>query len=217
MPDNPSILALAFLAASTFAQQPQPAITRHHIPSTPALDIAVKADPVDYSFATAGAEITLHVEFLPAFAGTPLSLYSGGKALPVFASAFAADSRLERFVGAAAIVSYSVRNKKGKPMPGAVREKVDLLGQSDDIPPRETFHKTVKLVRGVASDVQLFGYDETSVPAENRLSVREASRTSWRKFRQQLFLNESSEPFAVVEWTHTIQGIRLDVAHEGDQ
>lgn len=168
------------------------------------------SNPASYTFAADDAIITFQIDFLPPFTGSRLSLYSGKKALTLFPE-LPATTGLDRFVGAAAIVTYSVRNKKGKPLQGAIREKVESLGQSEDVPPRATFHKTVKLVQGVASDLQLFGYDETAIPVAERPAVREASKGTWRKFRQLLFLDGAQTPFALIEWTHRIYGIQMQV------
>jgi hypothetical protein len=51
---------------------------------------------------------------------------------------------------------------------------------------------------------------ESSVAERERTVMREAARTSlWRIYRQQLYLNQDSLPFATVEWNHTLDGITL--------
>jgi hypothetical protein len=168
----------------------------------------------DFAFSTPNASVQLSVDFLPAFTGSanrrPV-LYSGSKEVQL------PGPTAELFVGAGALVRYTVeysaaaggRKGRGKSGRGTVRERVVLLEQSEGLPAREDFHKSVPLVKGIASDLQLFGYDEgTVVPAE-RTVARQQAKGLFRRFRQELFLDQETEPFAVLEWTHTITEIRV--------
>ena len=84
-----------------------------------------------------------------------------------------------------------------------------LLGQSEGLGERPVFNKEVKLVNGGASDLQLFGYDEGTVDPSERAAAREQAKGMWRQFRQELFLDSETKPFAVIEWRHTISQILL--------
>lgn len=159
-------------------------------------------------------EVRLEVSFPKPYNGTRLAFYSGDRE-----RCFSAETGLkgcsERFVGAAALVQYTVKNnaaKKNKRASREIRESVSVIGQSSDLPPRPVFEKTVPLVDGRASDVQLFGYEEDAgaVTEAERLKDREDAAKVWRRYRQELYLGSDPLPFAVLEWHHTIQAIRLD-------
>src|ERR1035437_7973429 len=68
---------------------------------------------------------------------------------------------------------------------------------------------TVKLVNGVGSDLQVFGYDEGPLPPDKRAAERAVARAAWRRYRQELYLDQDRQPFAVVCWHHTTTGIRI--------
>lgn len=167
-----------------------------------------------YSFASNDLIVDMSVKHQRRYTGSPLTLYDSNNRLvpacgvPDARGGFCPES----FVGAAAFVEFSVRGPDGKPArKTAVREVVTLVAQSDGLPDRKQFVQTVPLVNGVASDVQIFGYDEKAIPKKDRLLQRDRSKESWRRFRQELFLDGDSEPFAVLEWTHRTTDIRMSV------
>jgi hypothetical protein len=65
------------------------------------------------------------------------------------------------------------------------------------------------LTHGQGSDLQLFGYDESPLPLPERAAEREKAKAAWRRFRQELYIDEDRQPFAVLEWLHSIVGIRI--------
>jgi len=67
----------------------------------------------------------------------------------------------------------------------------------------------IKLINGVGSDLQAFGYDERPAPVSERPAQRAAAKTAWRRYRQELYLDKDQQPFAVIEWVHTTTGIRI--------
>lgn len=136
----------------------------------------------------------LTIDFPPAWQGTPLDLYNDGRPLSLPAGT-AFGSRPEHFVGAIALVRYEITDATGRPRKhGALRERVVLLEQSPGLPDRTTFEHTVKFVRGVASDCQVFGYDESDLPVADRPAQRAQSRGFYRRFRQELYLDDASRP-----------------------
>jgi hypothetical protein len=44
----------------------------------------------------------------------------------------------------------------------------------------------VKLVNGLGSDLQVFGYDESPLPPAKRASERVLAKAAWRRYRQEL-------------------------------
>jgi hypothetical protein len=96
------------------------------------------------------------------------------------------------------------------PAATAFREVVKVLSQSEGLDERPPFIREQKLIQGVGSDIQAFGYDESAVAESERAALRAESRARmWRIYRQELFLNGDSEPFGVVDWKHTLN--RIDV------
>ena len=53
------------------------------------------------------------------------------------------------------------------------------------------------------------GYDETPVPPETRSAERETAKRAWRRYRQELYIDQDPRPLAVIQWLHTISGIRI--------
>src|SRR5262249_46541328 len=118
---------------------------------------------------------------------------------------------IERFVGAVAAVTYRIQpRRRGLPAAVRLREVVTGVSQSDDLNERPLYTREQPLIRGLATDIQAFGYDESGVSEPARAAVRaESLQRMWRVYRQELFLNSDSEPFAVVEWKHTLDQIEV--------
>jgi hypothetical protein len=67
-----------------------------------------------------------------------------------------------------------------------------------------------KLVKGIGSDLQVFGYDEGPLKKVERVPTRkQAQSTSWRLCKQELYVDEETKPFAILEWKHTLNGISI--------
>lgn len=169
------------------------------------------AEPEAYDFTAGKATITLQVRFLEPYVGQPLTLYEGDELRRDVCASLPGAVCPQRFVGAVAIGTFTVRAANGRPLSrSAIREYVTVVAQSADLPARPPFSKTQPLTRGVASDVQVFGYDETPIPEEHRAALREQSREqSWVIYRQQLYLDADAEAFAVIDWRHTIDGLEI--------
>jgi hypothetical protein len=121
------------------------------------------------------------------------------------------SSCIDRFVGALAAVTFRFQSRrKNVPAPARFREVVKLLSQSKGLEGRPVYIREQPLIKGVGSDIQAFGYDESAVAEPDRPALRtESVATTWRSFRQELFLNRDSEPFGVLEWKHTLKRIEL--------
>jgi hypothetical protein len=66
------------------------------------------------------------------------------------------------------------------------------------------------LVDGIGSDLQVFGYDEGPLKQADRVrSRRQRKATWWRLYRQELYVDQETEPFAIVEWKHTLNRISV--------
>ena len=163
----------------------------------------------EYTFGTEDGSITMKVSFLEPYAGSPLVLYSGSGKL-CFSEALGRDDCSERFVGAIALVHFYARNLNGQMIrSGKIRERVVLTAKGAGVPDRPVYTKAVDFVNGMATDIQLYGYDESAVPASDRSRVRAQSMALWVQFRQELYWNSEEKPFVIINWRHSIEEIRL--------
>jgi hypothetical protein len=177
--------------------------------------VAVRAETrpdASYGFSTAKYTIRMQVHFPAPYEGRRLTVYSSRHpakevCLP---AEVGATGCVENFVGAFAAVTFTVtRAADGKPAAASIREVVTVTDQSPMLPYRPPFTMSVKLVRGVGSDSQVFGYDESPLPLEKRAAERELTKAAWRRYRQELYMDKDQQPFAVIEWLHTITSIRI--------
>jgi hypothetical protein len=167
-----------------------------------------------YGFATRDYSIEMKIASLDPYVGQRLAFSSGvdpGKELCFSTGDGRPGACIERFVGAAAIVKYSVKLSNGRtPTLASIRERVTVSGQSPGLPPRPPFSMTQKLVEGIGSDLQVFGYDEGSLKKTDRIPTRKQAQTMWwRLCRQELYMDEETKPFAILEWKHTLNRISI--------
>jgi hypothetical protein len=165
-----------------------------------------------YGFVAGPYTIQMTVVFPEPYAGRPLVFFSSVN--PQKPLCYSGDGTLgrclDRFVGAVALVRYSVKRPDGRPLRAAIREQVTVLSQSNGLPDRAPFTKTIELVHGIGSDLQVFGYDESEVKKSERIRTRpQASQTVWRLYRQELYIGTEENPFAVIEWRHTLDHIKI--------
>ena len=172
-----------------------------------------------HTFTTSDHEIKMAVEFSAKYSGKRLVLHdSAGKEICVAADGISGQC-IDRFVGAIALVKYSVRLRAGgTPRSAVIREYVTTIAQSPGLAERPPFAKAQPVVDGSVSDLQVFGYDESSLSqAERSQAGGESRRTVFRSYRQELYLNDESKPFAVIEWKHSydrIAIVRIDAPFE---
>ena len=173
-----------------------------------ALLLATMLLDTEVKFSTPDHEVTMAVQFPAAYQGKPLAFYSAEE--PTKRRCYT-QLCIDRFVGAAAVVNFTVTKVHRKaPKPSRIRELVTIIEQSPDMPPAPPFDLTQNVVDGKLGDLQVMGYDEDGIPEAERARMREESKTRmWRRVRQELFLNGAATPFAVIEWKHMINGIEL--------
>jgi hypothetical protein len=169
---------------------------------------------VTYGFATRDYTIRLRVAIFEPYRGRRLSFLTSidtGKEFSYSGGRGTAGKCIERFVGAVAIVTYSVQLANGgTPRSAAIREYVTVSAQSPGLPERAPFSMTQKLIGGIGSDIQAFGYEEASLKQADRIRIRGQARAAWwRVYRQELFVDDGTEPFAIVEWKHTLNRIGI--------
>lgn len=165
-----------------------------------------------YDFETADFRIEMAVQFLPPYQGQRLVFYSS--ALPNKELCYSGNGQpgacLERFVGSVALVTYRLKPTGRDVRPAAsFREVVTVVAQAPGLPGRDKYQREQALVDGVGSDVQAFGYDESKVEERALPAVRTQWRSAWRTYRQEVFVNDDHQPFAVIEWKHTLSRIEV--------
>ena len=152
------------------------------------------------------AEIT----FPPPYRGSPLAFHFQEQWPASLTLEGLAGHASRRFVGAVAIVRYKFVLPDGSPASEfRLRERVTVVGQFGELPPREVYERTVDSVDGFVTDVQVFGYDETGSPAKARAHQGKVMALAWRVFRQELFANSDDSAFAILEWRHSLTSIQL--------
>jgi hypothetical protein len=168
---------------------------------------------VTYGFATKEYVIRMKVSFLDPYVGVPLVFYDtvnpGRQMCPPIDGAVPGRC-VDRFMGAVAIVRYSVKLANGvAPALATIREYVAVTAQSPGLAERAPFSMAQTLVEGVGSDIQAFGYDEAPLKQADRARTRRQSKTTWRLYRQELCVDQEKKPFAIVEWKHTLDRINI--------
>jgi hypothetical protein len=166
-----------------------------------------------YRLDTTDYRIEMTVQRFPSYVGGRLVFYNStnpGKE-QCYSGNGNSSSCMEHFVGALAVVTYRFQpRRKHLPSAATFREVVKVLSQSAGLDERPSYIREQPLVKGVGSDIQAFGYDESAVAEPERAAVRAESRARmWRIYQQELFLNGDSEPFGVVEWKHTLSRIEV--------
>jgi len=169
---------------------------------------------IKYGFATRDYSIEMKITFLDPYVGQRLAFASSvdaGKELCFSTGDGRTGPCIERFVGAVAIVRYSVKLANGKrPSLASIGERVTVSAQSSGLPQRAPFSMTQKLVDGIGSDLQAFGYDEGPLRKSERIRTRKQAQSLWwRLCRQELYVGEETRPFAIVEWKHTLNRISI--------
>ena len=165
-----------------------------------------------YGLSTTKYTIQMRVSFPPPYEGNRLVVYRNGNPGEEICPSIEAGPSgcVANFVGAVAAVAFTVtRVADGRPAGASIREVVMLVDQSPGLPDRLPYVMSVKLVNGRGSDLQAFGYDESPLPLPKRPAEREKARTAWRRYRQELYVDKDRQPFAVVEWLHTMTRIHI--------
>jgi hypothetical protein len=146
-----------------------------------------------YRLDTADYRIEMNVRFFPPYLGGRLSFYNSASPGRELCYSGNGDSSacVERFVGAVAAITYRVQPRRKSLLAAAsFRDVVKVLSQSDGLDERPPYIREQPLARGVGSDIQTFGYDESAVAQPARVALRAESRARmWRVYRQELFLD----------------------------
>ncbi len=114
------------------------------------------------------------------------------------------------FKGAIAVARYKISSRVKPESSPELREHVRSIDQSDNLPVRPPFERVIELQHGFASDIQVFGYQDSAGQASSP-----DSDNVWCLLRQDLYLTNKNVPFLVIHWKHTLNSIRiLDIIPE---
>ena len=167
-----------------------------------------------YRFATDRCEIQVSVEFHDRYSSRGLWFNNYPLDRPFCLSLKGEKDHdcAGSFVGSLAIARYEVRSHSKHRQVSTLREYVRDIDRDERLEPRPPFYRKVELHRGVASDLQAFGYkDSGSLPP-----TLPDSASPWYYFRQDLYLEADRAPFLIIHWKHALSEIRmLDIIPAG--
>jgi hypothetical protein len=174
--------------------------------------LAARQASPEFRFATAGCEIEMSVEYHDRYSsrGFWFQDRQSGSQFCLSLRGEMGRNCAGRFVGSVAIAQYRIRPRNESRPIAAIREHVRTIDQDARLGFRAPVDRTLNLRRGTVSDIQAFGYEETSPPSPLD------ARSPWYYFRQDLYLDWETEPFLIVHWKHALQAIRLLDVIPGD-
>lgn len=160
-----------------------------------------------YSFATGEHDIRMNVEFYDRYASHGFWFQERFTNREYCLSAEAEENRdcLAGFDGSLAVARYKVQPKDVHGQIPQLREHVRTIDEDAHLQPRPPFYRAIHLQHGVGSDIQAFGY-EASAPQPK---TKHESYGPWRLLRQDLYLEDKTEPFLVIHWKHSLNAIRI--------
>ncbi|MBI3279896.1 MAG: hypothetical protein HYZ57_08660 [Acidobacteria bacterium] len=175
---------------------------------------AVAKEEEAYRFRIADAEIEMTIEFHDGYAshGFWLGEQMSNRRYCLSAGGEEGRNCLAAFRGSLAIARYRVRPRSRRPAHLALREYVRTIDHDARLPDRPPFERTIVLKKGVASDLQAFGYEPPS--EDEPLSDRHGP---WYLYRQDLYLEPQRAPFLILYWKHASASIRVLDLIPGDQ
>ena len=155
--------------------------------------------------------MTLNISFPPSFRGDRLAFNPGKQngVEPCFASSAGQTAEVSRRISSALLPLRNIQCDSGTVIRRrhfSLRERITKIDQHPDFPGRGNEERTAHAVKGIITDVQLFGYDEASLP---NAQEREAAKKVWGVYRQEIYANDDERPFAIIQWRHSLRSITL--------
>lgn len=170
-----------------------------------------------YHFATNECDVQMSVEFYDRYSsrGFWFAERQANRHFCVSANGQEGGACLANFSGSLAIARYHIRPRSKPHNVLALREHVRTIDQDTRVSIRPPFERTIELDRGVASDIQAFGYEtDGSSPVRGAVAP---PNDPWSLLRQDLYFEGQMMPFLVLHWKHTLNAIRLLDVISGDQ
>jgi hypothetical protein len=167
-----------------------------------------------HRFRTSDIEVEMTIEFHDAHnsKGFWFAEENSDRRFCMSAKGEAGRNCLANFRGSLAIARYAVRSGGRYGTAPILREYVKTIDHDARLDLRPPFERTIKLEKGVGSDLQAFGYD----PPPGEEPMPEA-HGPWYLFRQDLFFEPQTAPFLVVYWKHALSSIRVLDLIPGDK
>lgn len=168
-----------------------------------------------YRFATPKWDVQMIVEFYNRYSSSGFWFDDrrSGRRFCFSSSGEQSNNCLTKFSGSIAVAQYRVRPRSAGPGSIALREHVRTVDWDDRLSARPPFDDRLALRKGIASDIQAFGYESDDSPL---VSVS-AAHEPWCLLRQDLYFDEERAPFLVLHWKHALSAIRLIDVIPGDQ
>jgi hypothetical protein len=165
-----------------------------------------------YGFATTGCDVQMTVAFYDRYSsdGFWFKDHAAGRPFCLSAAGEQNHNCPARFTGSLAVARY-----RFQPRIAALREHVRTIDQDTRLNHRPPFDRVIEPRRGIATDIQAFGY-ETPPPPASASAHEPESGGPWYYFRQELFLPGQTTPFLVVHWRHAFGAIRMLDVIPGD-
>jgi hypothetical protein len=159
-----------------------------------------------YRFRAAGCDVRMSVEFYDRYASSgfwfderrtdrSFCLSASGETGRAGVAGLPAVACVKNFHGSLAIARYHIRPH------AKLREQVRTIDRDGRLSERPPFERTLRVVDGVVSDIQAFGYEDNG-PADQ-------GPEPWCFLRQDLYFDERQSPFLTIHWKHTLSAIRL--------
>lgn len=168
-----------------------------------------------FTIGTPTFEIEASVEYRDAVSASSLSFQQGSDSRSFCLSPLGDERQncVRDFAGSLAFASYHCKPiGRERPICSSLTEVVRLIDRDNAVPDRAPFRRTIALIAGRATDIQVFGMKQSGVSR----GIERASDPAWCLFRQELFWDQETNPFLVLHWKHTLPAIRLlDVAPVG--
>jgi hypothetical protein len=117
---------------------------------------------------------------------------------------------LLHFSGSIAVALYRFQPRPHAQVPVSLKERVLTIDHDNRLAPRPPLERILPLQRETVSDIQAFGYDRNDPGQRLPDAV-------WCLVRQDLCLDNQSEPFLIVHWKHTLDSINLIDVIPGDR
>lgn len=155
-----------------------------------------------YRITSAGHVLRVAIEFFDDYRAEGLRFLSAGKGNSFCLSSSGQQNRecVQSFWGAMAIAEYRLEaHAANEPM--SLVETVRTVDGDFRLPIRPLFQRRIMFERGVASDIQAFGYEKAE--------TARAARELWCVLRQDLSWKDGDAPFLVLHWKHSPAAIRL--------
>lgn len=174
-------------------------------------------DEAIYEFATAACQVRMSVVFYDQYSSSGFWFRDdlAGRRFCLSASGEEGQNCSESFAGSLAVVCYRFQPAAGLSGLTGLQECVRTIDHDTRISDRPLFERTIQLRKGMASDIQAFGYP-ADPPASSASARLPEGGGPWYYFRQDLSFAGRKTPFLIIHWRHAFGAIRIIDVIPGD-